>query len=486
MGIIQPYADQPDRGTFPIMLIFSMPLLPFIFLSYFGSGGGNFTSQVMQVISLLIPFLLGIVLGNLDPKIKEVFKGGNTILLPFLGFQFGSTIDLVNAFQAQIILVAILLTGIYWAVTIVIPYIVDRYLLKRPGYAAMGSTALAGVSLVLPAMVATFSFDGQLGAKVAANTVSILAFVLLITNVLSPFFTKWTMNAYFKYNKADAERVFSETHPELLAAVYDENGNYRTHHHNHEIFRKIFHKRSHHDDGTLVQVSTLNALMEGDYRGSKTVKEILKDTDTGVGTYNGLDGEAIIYNGHAYVGRADGVVSEMGPDETFAFSITTKFDDSVDEDKLSFASIEDLKTKLEKYLDSHNYFFMIKMEGTFNVRVRSNFKQKQPYEPLYKVAGDQREFEYNDIEGSVVGIYSPNYVEGMNLPGWHVHFLSKDLTKGGHILKIAGNDATIKVNKLQSWKVLMPDDPDFRQWNLKEDLQAKTEAVEGASKQKAA
>lgn len=482
MGIIQPYADQPDRGTFPIMLIFSMPLLPFIFLSYFGSGSGDVTSEVMQVFSLLIPFLLGIILGNLDPKIKEVFKGGNTILLPFLGFQFGSTIDLVKAFQGQIILVAILLTGIYWAVTIIIPFIVDRYILKRPGYAAMGSTALAGVSLVLPAMVATFSFDGQLGAKVATNTVSILAFVLLITNVLSPFFTKWTMNEFFKHHKADAERVFTETHPELLAAVYDENGNYRTHHHNHEIFRKIFHARSHHEEGTLIQVSTLNALMEGDYRGSKTVKEILKDTDTGVGTYNGLDGEAIIYNGHAYVGRADGEVSEMGPEETFAFSITTKFDDSVDEDDISFESIEDLKTKLEKYLDSHNYFFMIKMEGTFNVRVRSNFKQKQPYEPLYKVAGDQREFEYNDIEGSVVGIYSPNYVEGMNLPGWHVHFLSKDLTKGGHILKIAGNDAKIKVNKLQSWKVLMPEDPDFSQWNLKEDLKAKTESVEGATK----
>ena len=42
MGIIQPYADEPDRGAFPIMLIFSMPLLPFIFLSYFGSGGWRF------------------------------------------------------------------------------------------------------------------------------------------------------------------------------------------------------------------------------------------------------------------------------------------------------------------------------------------------------------------------------------------------------------------------------------------------------------
>jgi alpha-acetolactate decarboxylase len=482
MGIIQPYADEPDRGTFPIMLIFSMPLLPFIFLSYFGSGSGSVTSQIMQVFSLLIPFILGIILGNLDPKIKQVFKGGNTILLPFLGFQFGSTIDLVKAFQKEIIIVAILLTAIYWAVTIVIPFIVDRYVLKRPGYAAMGSTALAGVSLVLPAMVATFSFDGQLGSVVAVNTVSILAFVLLITNVLSPFFTKWTMNSYFQNHKADAKLVFSETHPELLAAVYDEDGNYRNHHHNHEIFRKIFHARSHNEDGTLIQVSTLNALMEGDYRGSKTVKEILKDTDTGIGTYNGLDGEAIIYKGHAYVGRATGEVTEMGPEETFAFSITTRFDESVEEGEISFESIDDLKAKLEKHLDSHNYFFMIKMEGKFNVRVRSCFKQTEPYEPLYKVATDQREFEYHDVEGTVVGVYSPNYVEGMNLPGWHIHFLSRDFKQGGHILKVEGSNVKIKVNKLQAWKVLMPEDPDFSQWNLKEDLKAKTEAVEGVAK----
>jgi len=222
--------------------------------------------------------------------------------------------------------------------------------------------------------------------------------------------------------------------------------------------------------------------MEGDYRGSKTVKEILKDTDTGIGTYNGLDGEAIIYKGHAYVGRATGEVSEMGPEETFAFSITTRFNESVDEDEISFESIDDLKEKLEKHLDSHNYFFMIKMEGKFNVRIRSCFKQTEPYEPLYKVATDQREFEYHDMEGTVIGVYSPNYVEGMNLPGWHIHFLSRDFKQGGHILKVAGSGVKIKVNKLQAWKVLMPEDPDFSQWNLKEDLKAKTEAVEGVTK----
>ena len=261
MGIIQPYGDDSDKGTFPIMLIFSMPLLPFIFLSCMGSGSGDFTSSILQIFSLLIPFLLGVLLGNLDHKIRDIFKGGNAIILPFLGFQFGSTIDLVNAFQGEVILAAIILTVIYWAVTMIIPYLVDRFILKRPGYASIASSSLAGVALSIPAMVATYTYNGISGADAAKNATAILAFVLLITNVLAPFFTKWTMNVYFKHHHDDAQRVFSRSHPELLTAVYDENGNYRTHHHNHEFYKKIFHIKSHKHDvnsGDNVQKSEEN------------------------------------------------------------------------------------------------------------------------------------------------------------------------------------------------------------------------------------
>ena len=215
----------------------------------------------------------------------------------------------------------------------------------------------------------------------------------------------------------------------------------------------------------LFQVSTLNDLMLGDYNGTCSVKELLKHGDTGIGTYDGLDGEAIILNGKAYDGRANGVVSEMS-----------------EEDSLPFTTVEDFKTLLSKELVSTNYFYMIKMEGKFNVRVRSCFKQDKPYEPLYKVAKDQREFEYHDIEGYVVGVFCPNYVEGMNLPGWHIHFISKDLTKGGHILKISGENIQYKLNKLDEWDLKLPNTKEFSSFNLKEDLSKKTEAVEGSSK----
>lgn len=232
----------------------------------------------------------------------------------------------------------------------------------------------------------------------------------------------------------------------------------------------------------LFQVSTLNDLMLGDYNGTCSVKELLKHGDTGIGTYDGLDGEAIILNGKAYDGRANGVVSEMSDNDSLPFTTVAFFDESVKEEKVTFESIEDFKAKLAAELPSTNFFYMIKMHGKFNVRVRSCFKQEKPYEPLFKVAKDQREFEYHDIEGYVVGVYCPNYVEGMNLPEWHIHFISEDLTKGGHILKLSGEKVSYKLNKLTGWDLVLPETKEFSTFNLKEDLSKKTEAVEGSAK----
>lgn len=233
----------------------------------------------------------------------------------------------------------------------------------------------------------------------------------------------------------------------------------------------------------LYQISTLNALMLGDYKGACSVKDLLKVGDTGIGTYDGLNGEAIFLNGVAYDGLATGEVIKMNENDTLPFATVAKFDESVKANHMSFASINEFKEKMEEFVkDGKNYFYMIKMEGTFNVRVRSCFKQKEPYEPLYKVAKDQREYEYHNIEGYVIGIYCPDYVEGMNLPGWHIHFLDKNLSKGGHILEVSSNDANMKINLLDEWDVIMPHNEEFASWHLKEDLKEKTEAVEGSKK----
>ena len=145
MGIISPFGDKADKASFGIMLICSMPLLPLLFLGFYGESGFG-EAQVMQIVSLIIPFILGMVLGNLDTDIRKVFAGGNAIILPFLGFEFGSTINLIDAFK--MIPQGLLLSVIYFVVVITPSYLFERTVLHRPGYASFASGSLAVVALV--------------------------------------------------------------------------------------------------------------------------------------------------------------------------------------------------------------------------------------------------------------------------------------------------------------------------------------------------
>lgn len=120
MGIISPFGDKADKASFGIMLICSMPLL---FLGFYGEAGFG-EAQVMQIISLIIPFILGMVLGNMDMDIRDAAK-----MLPQ----------------------GLLMSIIYFIIVITPSYIFERTVLHRPGYASVASGSLAGVALVSPA-----------------------------------------------------------------------------------------------------------------------------------------------------------------------------------------------------------------------------------------------------------------------------------------------------------------------------------------------
>lgn len=80
---------------------------------------------------------------------------------------------------------------------------------------------------------------------------------------------------------------------------------------------------------TLIQASTLNALMLGNFDRTISIKDFLHHADTGIGTYTGLDGEAIFEDGVAYKATADGKVTVMKPENGVAFGTVTKFDEDV-------------------------------------------------------------------------------------------------------------------------------------------------------------
>jgi acetolactate decarboxylase len=75
------------------------------------------------------------------------------------------------------------------------------------------------------------------------------------------------------------------------------------------------------------------------------------------------------------------------------------------------------------------------VDGRFEyVKTRSVPRQHKPYPPLVEVVKDQPTFELHDVSGSLVGFRFPDYAQGLNVSGYHFHFITADRSAGGHVL----------------------------------------------------
>lgn len=68
----------------------------------------------------------------------------------------------------------------------------------------------------------------------------------------------------------------------------------------------------------------------------------------------------------------------------------------------------------------------------------------------------------------MVGFWFPTYAEGINLPGYHFHFISEDHSQGGHVLDCRVRQADIAIDVSDQLTVDLPEDNAFRETDLSE------------------
>ncbi len=233
----------------------------------------------------------------------------------------------------------------------------------------------------------------------------------------------------------------------------------------------------------LFQVALLQSLMQGEYDGIVTVGELKEYGNTGIGTFQGVNGEMIVLDGTVYRAIWDGSV-EVAPDsETVPFSNVTFFDADIKAEHVNADSSSGLKSILNSVVRNHgrNQFYMAKITGLFpSMLVRSELEQKEPYKPLNDaLKTDQREFTYSDIKGTVVALYCPDYMDGLNTAGWHLHFISEDRQKGGHVLDLSVQDGTLEMDIISEFAMVIPNRDSFNGKSLSTDMKEAIEQVEG-------
>jgi acetolactate decarboxylase len=204
----------------------------------------------------------------------------------------------------------------------------------------------------------------------------------------------------------------------------------------------------------LFQVSTIEALLHGAYDGDVTVAELAGRGDLGLGTFNALDGELVLADGVLYRAAQDGSVHPAEPERRSPFALVTTFQPGVE---IYVGVAQDVDALLSQVAPQSPGCTAVRIEGRFeHVRLRSVAPQRKPYPPLTDVLADQSVFDENDIEGVVVGFCFPAHAGRLNLPGRHLHFLSSDRTRGGHVLSCRPAECVVRVDHEAEIEVELP------------------------------
>lgn len=188
------YGNDEDRGAYVVSAINDGPFFTLLLLGLSGLGAVPW----VFILAAIIPFLLGFVLGNLDPKFGELMKPTGSIVIPFFAFALGAGIDLARLVQGGIagVVLGLLVAGITGGLGFLAYWLFFR---QNPGIGfAIGTTAGNAVATVAVVVQAdpTFAVFADVATAQVAASVLVTAFLTpLVTHFLCKKFSKQSLSA---------------------------------------------------------------------------------------------------------------------------------------------------------------------------------------------------------------------------------------------------------------------------------------------------
>ena len=171
-----------DMSGIGILSIITVPAIPVLMLTFAEGYGIDYRS----VVSVMLPFLLGALLGNLDKELSAFFSAGTTLMIPFMGLAFGSTINLITALQAG--LGGVFIVIFYYIFGWLPLFIIERRMMKRSGYISTSMSALGGLCLAVPVLAIQVQPAFEIYRETATAQ---LACAIVITAILTPILINW-------------------------------------------------------------------------------------------------------------------------------------------------------------------------------------------------------------------------------------------------------------------------------------------------------
>ncbi len=237
-------------------------------------------------------------------------------------------------------------------------------------------------------------------------------------------------------------------------------------------------------ENILFTAGLANSLIGGLYDGYYPYSELKKHGDFGLGAPDKLDGELLIFNGKIYQTQYTGKTFEVKDTAKTPFAVVNFFHADKTFKVTKQMNKQVLFHYIDSILDNPNGMYAIHISGNFRYLKTRAFEpvDTKPYSPLAEMLDKQHFFEFKNQRGDLVGQRLPAYMEGANITGFHVHFLSEQKDKGGHIIDFLTDHVTVEIDLLSSFIVDVPNTTDFNKFDFNKDQKADVKSVENGQK----
>ncbi|KAL8313313.1 hypothetical protein RB597_005991 [Gaeumannomyces tritici] len=204
-------------------------------------------------------------------------------------------------------------------------------------------------------------------------------------------------------------------------------------------------------ENEIYQYSIISALMDGVGSSGLPISDLVAHGDHGLGTFRNMAGEMIVLDGRVFQMKSDGTVTAVdskpgaldpadGLPVVAPFAMLTRFRPTASRAACRPRSKAELAALVSDLLPpgSRNLYAAFRLRGTMtSVTVRTADGQRFPGEPLRALGGRQVTHVFEREEGGTLfGFRSPAFSHGVSVAGDHMHFISADRRRGGHVLAL--------------------------------------------------
>jgi 2-keto-3-deoxygluconate permease len=181
MALMNQYGRPEEGAAYSLMALESGPFFTMVTLGVAGLS----TFPWPTLLGAILPLAVGMILGNLDPEVREFLGKAVPVLIPFFAFALGATLNLRLVWTAGLVGLALgasvlLVSGFFLVIA-------DR-LSGGNGTAGIAASTTAGNAAAVPALVA--AANPNYAAAAAPGTL-LVACSVIVTAIAAPFLAAW-------------------------------------------------------------------------------------------------------------------------------------------------------------------------------------------------------------------------------------------------------------------------------------------------------